>query len=194
MKKTGMIMSGHVAQASGSKPSSALNARSGSPPMPICRACSSTTTGRHRARAKSMDKSRSTGTRSVDMRLPLVRRRRLHENRFWQKRRTGPASLWTTGPVRTDAACYAFSAATSSAGASADSSDASAPTASSTAASASVTTSQASPRPEPRRRRAPSAAAGFAARCFGVTGSSTSSMTAMGALSPLRLPIFVMRV
>ena len=40
-------------------------------------------------------------------------------------------------------------------------------------------------------------AAGFAEAAFfafGFTGSSTSSMTAMGALSPLRLPILVMRV
>ncbi|CPU62521.1 Uncharacterised protein [Mycobacteroides abscessus] len=30
--------------------------------------------------------------------------------------------------------------------------------------------------------------------CFGLTGSVTSSITARGALSPLRVPTFVMRV
>src|SRR6185503_7835759 len=71
-----------------------------------------------------------------------------------------------------------------SAGSSADSSDASAPAASSTAASASVTTSSgvsSTTGSSAGASSATGAAAGLAARFFGVTGSSTSSMTAMGA-------------
>jgi hypothetical protein len=43
-------------------------------------------------------------------------------------------------------------------------------------------------------RRGAAAAAFLVDFGFGLTGSRTSSITAMGALSPLRLPIFVMRV